>query len=103
MRPVRSLRLSLAPNRTRRLSLSTLPVGASGIVTRVLVQDAARLRYLASLGLVPGAVVTVVARAPFEGPLTVQIEQERPVLDTRLATTIVVDIVHEAQQVVAQA
>ncbi len=76
------------------LSLGALPVGASGTITQVLVQDAARLRYLASLGLVLGAVVTVIGREPFDGPLTVQIGNARQVLDTRFATTIIVDELH---------
>jgi DtxR family Mn-dependent transcriptional regulator len=76
------------------LSLGALPIGASGMITQVLVQDAARLRYLASLGLVLGAVVTVVGREPFDGPLTVQIGDVRQVLDTRFATTIIVDELH---------
>lgn len=73
------------------LSLAALPIGASGTITQVLVQEAARLRYLARLGLVLGAVVTVVGREPFDGPLTVQIGASRQVLDTRFATTIIVD------------
>jgi Fe2+ transport system protein FeoA len=41
-----------------------------------------------------GTVVTVVSREPFDGPLTVQIGEARQVLDTRFATTIIVDDLH---------
>ncbi len=74
--------------------LDALAVGQAGTVAQVLVQDADRLRYLASLGLVPGAEVAVEAREPFEGPLTVRIGATSHVLDARLAKTIVVEDVH---------
>ena len=74
--------------------LDALAVGQAGTVAQVLVQDADRLRYLAGLGLVPGANVVVEAREPFEGPLTVKIGVTSHVLDARLAKTIVVEDVH---------
>ena len=74
--------------------LDALAVGQAGTVAQVLVQDADRLRYLASLGLVPGAEVAVEGREPFEGPLTVKIGATSHVLDARLAKTIVVEDVH---------
>lgn len=42
-------------------------------IVRVLLQDAARLAYLGSLGLVPGVEVRLRQRAPFAGPLTVEL------------------------------
>ncbi len=74
--------------------LDALAVGQAGTVAQVLVQDADRLRYLASLGLVPGAEVAVEGREPFEGPLTVKIGATSHVLDARLAKTIVIEDVH---------
>lgn len=52
--------------------LTELPEGPATI-RRVQVEDADRLRYLAAVGLVPGADVVVVAHAPFAGPVTVRI------------------------------
>jgi DtxR family Mn-dependent transcriptional regulator len=52
--------------------LTELPVGPA-TVRRVQEGDGERLRYLAEVGLVPGAKVTVVAHAPFAGPVTVRI------------------------------
>jgi DtxR family transcriptional regulator, Mn-dependent transcriptional regulator len=52
--------------------LAALPVGAEGIVRRVSDDDAALLRYLTALALIPGARVRVVERAPFGGPLTLE-------------------------------
>ena len=37
-------------------------------------EDPDRLRYLETLGLVPGARITVQERAPFDGPTTVSVE-----------------------------
>lgn len=53
--------------------LSELEPGQSAIVRRVLDDDAALLRYLTALGLVPGARVSVREREPFGGPLLVRV------------------------------
>ncbi len=54
-------------------ALSDLPPGQHAVVRRVSDDDAAMLRYLATLGLVPGAIVCMRERAPFGGPLRVQV------------------------------
>lgn len=51
--------------------LSELEPGLHAVVQRVSDADAEMLRYLASLGLVPGARICVNERAPFGGPLHV--------------------------------
>ena len=71
--------------------LDALAVGESGTITQVRVQDADHLRYLASLGLVPGASIRIQAREPFEGPLTVKVGASSHVLDTRIGKMIVVE------------
>ncbi len=74
--------------------LDALDVGQRATVAQVRMQDADRLRYLASLGLVPGASVELQSRAPFEGPLVIRVGTESHILDTRLAKAIVVKEVH---------
>lgn len=59
--------------------LAELPVGVSGVVSRVSDRDAALLRFLAELGLTPNARVHVVAHAPFGGPMTVRVGVDRMV------------------------
>jgi DtxR family Mn-dependent transcriptional regulator len=55
----------------RRLaSLEDLPPGSIARVERVADEDGERLRYLARLGIMPGAFVRVIARAPYDGPIT---------------------------------
>lgn len=62
----------------RRLaSLDDLAPGTEARVQRVGDKDAERLRYLARLGITPGALVRVVARAPFDGPITLRVEGGR--------------------------
>jgi DtxR family Mn-dependent transcriptional regulator len=61
-----------------RVKLSQMEAGQSGRVARVRDEDPALLRYLAELGLVPNASLSIEARAPFEGPLHVLVEGAPP-------------------------
>jgi DtxR family Mn-dependent transcriptional regulator len=56
-----------------RLTLSEAEPGQAVRVVRVRDDDPALLRYLAELGIVPEAVVTVAERAPFDGPIHVKV------------------------------
>jgi DtxR family transcriptional regulator, Mn-dependent transcriptional regulator len=55
------------------VSIADLAPGQRARVVCVSDEDPARLRYLAELGLVPGAAVAVVTREPFEGPISVRV------------------------------
>ena len=57
----------------RYASIADLEPGQRARVVLVSDEDPARLRYLAELGLVPGAVVMMIDRAPFDGPITVRV------------------------------
>jgi DtxR family Mn-dependent transcriptional regulator len=59
-------------------------------VVRVLVQDSDRLVYLGGLGLYPNAEVTVLSRAPFAGPLLIDIGGEHHALAYDMAEYLVV-------------
>jgi DtxR family transcriptional regulator, Mn-dependent transcriptional regulator len=56
--------------------LTAAQVGQSYAISRVRSHDAEMLHYLDSLGVVPGALVTVVQRAPFSGPLQLQVQNQ---------------------------
>jgi len=56
-----------------RVPLSQMEAGQTVRVARVRDDDPALLRYLAELGLVPEAEVTITERAPFDGPLHVRV------------------------------
>jgi DtxR family Mn-dependent transcriptional regulator len=73
------------------MSLADLPAGASGRVVRVSDDDAPRLRYLGELGLVPGAIVRVVAQAPFGGPITLRVGPAEHQVGPALASVVQVE------------
>lgn len=68
--------------------LSDVAAGRIVEVRRVDTNDAERLRYLAAAGLIPGAAVTVVERAPFNGPVTVEVEGRSLALALDLAGVV---------------
>lgn len=53
--------------------------------------DSELLRYLANLGLVPGAAVEIVDAAPFDGPLTLRVGGAAQVIGRNLAELILVE------------
>ena len=59
--------------------LADLPEGTRAIVSVVSDQDPELLRFLADLRVVPGAAVQIVARAPFEGPLSLRVDDHTEV------------------------
>lgn len=52
-------------------TLDEVDLGATVQIRAVQDEDPERLRYLQALGLTPGALLTVVDQAPYDGPLTV--------------------------------
>lgn len=68
--------------------LAVLETGDTAEIVRVAENDAERLRYLASLGLKPGAMLTVLERQPFGGPLTIETRGEIQVIGQALALVL---------------
>ena len=71
-------------------SLGDLEVGASGSVVRVADEDPEMLRYLAELSIVPGKRVTVKARAPYDGPITLLVGRQELSIGPALAAQVLV-------------
>ena len=67
--------------------LHTLDPGEHSTVRRVP-DDTALLRYLAALGLLPGAAVELVQSAPFDGPVTVITDGAEHAISRELAAQI---------------
>lgn len=70
------------------ISLLDLEIGALVTVHQVPDHDPALLRYLAELGLVPNAAVQVVDKAPFGGPLTLQLGDKLQTVGSELARVV---------------
>jgi DtxR family Mn-dependent transcriptional regulator len=65
-----------------------LGVGHKGEVSRVRTHDPEKLRYFASLGLVPGQLVEIVGRAPFNGPMRLRVGREEVVIGVELMKSL---------------
>lgn len=72
------------------LPLSELSPGTAAIVKRVADQAPAKLRYLGGLGLFPEARVTLLEKAPFGGPMSLEVGETRCTLGDELARHIYV-------------
>ncbi len=73
--------------------LSALRVGQAGRIIRVVDEDPKMLRYLTEIGLCPQAVVTVIARAPFGGPVHVRADSNvTQALGGQVADSVYVDV-----------
>jgi DtxR family Mn-dependent transcriptional regulator len=66
--PIPSREGVVEPSASR--SLGDAVPGERVRVRQVMDDDAERLRYLAELGILPGAVIRILDRAPFDGPIT---------------------------------
>ena len=72
------------------MPLSIAEIKHTYLVVRVLLQDPERLIYLGSMHLYPNAQVTVLKRAPFAGPLLIEVDGEHHALAHDLAEYIIV-------------
>jgi DtxR family Mn-dependent transcriptional regulator len=72
------------------LPLSEAEIHQPYRLMRVLMQDEDRLRYLGSLGLYPNIQITLLERAPFDGPLLIDIEGDHHALAHEMAKLLVV-------------
>ena len=84
--PIPNVELVLAKERSR--ALSEVDVGSLAVVTRVPDDEPALLRYLGDLGIEPAQELRVLDRAPFEGPVTVEIRGSRHAIARELEARI---------------
>lgn len=68
--------------------LTTLAVGMTGRVSRVKIREPEQLRYLAELGLIPGAAFELTNRLPFNGPVQLKVGSLEPVIGSELARAL---------------
>lgn len=70
------------------MALTEVEVGQEVQVRRVTAQDAAMLQYLASVGLIPDRTITLLKKEPFEGPLTLQVNDSQQVIGWNVARKV---------------
>jgi DtxR family transcriptional regulator, Mn-dependent transcriptional regulator len=70
------------------LCIMNLSVGHKGVISRVRSHDPEKLRYFASLNVVPGTEFEIVGRAPFNGPVRLRIGREEIVLGAELTQAL---------------
>jgi DtxR family Mn-dependent transcriptional regulator len=70
------------------LCLVNFAVGHNGSVSRIRTPEPEKLRYFATLGLVPGAPLEVKGRAPFNGPIRLQVGRDEVILGMELAKSV---------------
>lgn len=70
------------------LSLIDSEVNKDYVIGRVKDQDPEVLRYLEREGLIPGVEITVLEKAPFDGPLTLSINGEKKVIGNAITRQI---------------
>ena len=76
------------------LSLTSLETNMKAVVARIPNDaNSDMLRYLAKLGLVPGVELMVIDVAPFDGPLTVDIEGQTKIIGYKVASSVLVELV----------
>lgn len=76
--------------RVRYARLSDLQKGQRAVIRQVSDRNPDMLRYLTDIGLHLGMIVEVVDKAPFNGPVTIQVDAGRHILGLELADHIYV-------------
>lgn len=70
--------------------LGNVEVDATYTIQRILTRQSDRLQYLSALSLVPGCTLHVIHKAPFDGPMQIQLEREYRILGHELSQMITV-------------
>ena len=72
--------------------LVDVPSGSDCIVSRVRTHNMEKLRYIAELGLVPGAPFHLLSCAPFKGPLRLEMKPHDHIIGYELAGSLWVEV-----------
>jgi DtxR family Mn-dependent transcriptional regulator len=72
-------------------TIADLAVGETVRMLRVSDKDPELLRYLAGIALQPGVEITLLSRAPFDGPLTLRVGDGEPVVGSTLAAQVLIE------------
>ena len=72
--------------------LATLRPGERAVIGRVASADPEKLRYLAAQGLVPGATVEILERAPFGGLVRLRVGADERTVGPTIESNVLVDV-----------
>ena len=86
--PIPDEKGSMAPVKSD--ALSTLENGENAVVSMIPDETTEILRYLATLGMTPGAKITVEEKAPFKGPMLVKVGENSYPISLDVASGIFV-------------
>jgi DtxR family Mn-dependent transcriptional regulator len=86
--PIPSARLKIERRKTK--PLTALEPGEEAKVQTVPDGDGELLRYLVNISLVPGQMVTLLHAAPFNGPLTLRVNDRETAISAELAAQVCV-------------
>lgn len=72
--------------------LTQLQAQETAVVVRIMDDNSEKLQYLAQLGLRPGAQITLLEMAPFNGPLSIAVNHAPKIIGHDIAETIFVSL-----------
>jgi DtxR family Mn-dependent transcriptional regulator len=82
---------NLKPPRNSGVIMSNLEVGQSAKMLSVIIEGNSEfLRYLSSLGLMPGATAKILEKAPYDGTLTIEVNNVTKAIGREAASLIMV-------------
>ena len=70
------------------MGLINLGIGFKGIISRVRTHEPEKLKYFASLGVVPNVEFEITGRAPFNGPMRLRLGRDEIVLGMELVKAL---------------
>lgn len=80
----------LSDPRRDGVPLAQMEIGNEAVVRGVTQEVPEMLRYLGEVGLRPGAQVSVLAKAPLGGPMTVEVKKQKHAISLELARMVLV-------------
>lgn len=70
------------------IPLMNLGVGQKGMISRIRTREEEKLQYFASLKIIPTQQFEILGRAPFNGPMRLQIDRDEVVLGAELTKSL---------------
>jgi len=72
----------------KSLPLTDFAIHKKGVIIKITEEQVDLLQYLSKLGLVPGALIEILEKAPLDGPITVKVGSNRHAISRQIASVI---------------